>query len=149
MADDFLRIIPTVPTFVPAAAAQAVALAQLRSAFPGADEVGASVEPTVIFVDAGANVERVACPRCANEFAEAWWLAAMDRAAVGGFVDLAVELPCCGGPVSLADLHYAWPQGFARFVLEVRNPGRALAAEQLAQLGAILGCDLRVIRAHV
>lgn len=149
MSDDFLRIIPTVPTFVPEAAARAVALAQLRSTFPGADEVSASVEATVVFVDAGANFETVACPRCAQQLAGAWWLAAMDRAAAGGFVDLAVALPCCGAVASLNDLHYAWPQGFARFVIEIRNPGRALVAGQLAQLGAVLGCELRVIRAHV
>ncbi len=148
MSDDILRIIPTAPTFVPEAAAQAVALAQLRSAFPGADEVTAWVEPAVVFVDAGANFATVACPRCAHGLAGEWWLMAMDRAAANHFVDLTVALPCCGGNASLNDLRYEWPQGFARFAIDIRNPGGELAVDQVARLGDVLGCALRLIRAH-
>ncbi|MBI3968757.1 MAG: hypothetical protein HY329_24235 [Chloroflexi bacterium] len=52
--------------------------------------------------------------------------------------------------MSLNDLTYERQVGFARFILEVVNPGvLRLADEAIAQLEATLGCDLRVIWAHL
>jgi len=73
----------------------------------------------------------------------------MDRASEGRFADLSVVLPCCGVVASLNDLRYEWPAGCARFVLEAMNPGGpALSAAQVAQLEQLVGCPLRLIRAH-
>jgi hypothetical protein len=56
---------------------------------------------------------------------------------------------CCGALVSLNDLIYEWPAGFARFVLEAMNPNvRDIADDELASLAAILGTPLRKIWAR-
>ena len=72
------------------------------------------------------------------------------RAFEAGFATLTVTVPCCGGQVSLNDLRYDWPCGFARFELEAWNPNRdRLTADELAQLAAALGCEVRQILAHI
>ena len=102
----------------------------------------------VEFVDQGGNFEGVYCPVCGADLGE-WWPAAMDRAHAGHFADLAVTAPCCGAALSLNDLRYEWPAGFARFVLEAMNPGVPdLPATTLAELEQRLGAPLRVIWAH-
>src|SRR5438093_1118722 len=53
---------------------------------------------------------------------------------------------------TLNDLRYVWPAGFARFVLQARNPGLQgamdLPAVDRAALEAIVGCRLRTIWAR-
>jgi len=52
--------------------------------------------------------------------------------------------------VSLNDLHYIWPAGFGRFVIEALNPGvRDLQPAEDDQLRQTLGCDLRKIWVHL
>jgi hypothetical protein len=48
----------------------------------------------------------------------------MDASYRSAFEDLAVRTPCCHTDTTLNELDYDWPAGFARFVLEARNPGR-------------------------
>jgi hypothetical protein len=51
--------------------------------------------------------------------------------------------------VSLNELRYDWPAGFARVVLEAMNPDVPdLPATALAELAQRLGAHLRVIWAH-
>ena len=73
----------------------------------------------------------------------------MSRAFESAFVSLTVSVPCCGSTISLNDLHYERPAGFARFVLEARNPNVAdLPEEEIAGLSSILGASLRLIWAR-
>ncbi len=73
----------------------------------------------------------------------------MDDAFKVRFTALAVTTPCCGANVSLNDLNYEWPAGFARFVLEAMNPGVGdLATAEIAALAEIVGSPLRRIWAH-
>jgi hypothetical protein len=74
----------------------------------------------------------------------------MDEASAHGFVALQVIVPCCHIQTTLNDLRYKWPAGFARFIMEVRNPGRseALTEEEIRQLEHLLGCKLRQVLAH-
>ena len=102
----------------------------------------------VRFIDQGSNFEGVYCPACSADL-DQWWKEAMDRAWQTRFANLAAVVPCCGSATSLNDLRYVWPAGFARFVLEAKNPGITdLAHHDLAQLETTLGCRLRRIWAH-
>jgi hypothetical protein len=43
----------------------------------------------------------------------------MDAAERDHFTDLTIVTPCCGTHTTLNDLVYDWPQGFARWRVEV------------------------------
>jgi hypothetical protein len=149
MSDNFLLVIPTSPTMVPSASAQDRAATVLRSLLPGADRVDATVSLEVRFVDQGATFEGVFCPQCQEDLMESWqeW---MEAKALGNFADLNITTPCCGADVSLNDLNYDWPAGFARFVLEAANPGITgwLSESDVAVVEEVLGCTIRQIMAH-
>ena len=121
----------------------------LRSWLPTADLVEADLSNNVQFIDQGGNFERVVCPACGTELPTAAWSDAMDDAFRTDFAQLDIRMPCCGADTSLNDLRYESPAGFARFVLEARNPGiRDLPTEQRARLEDILATPLRMIWAH-
>jgi hypothetical protein len=149
MSDSMLRFIPRQPAYAPPLERRQAAVSRLRDAFSDADDVSARETEEVTFIDAGGNFESVFCPLCNKKLEQEWWLEAMDRAFSTAFEDLAVKLPCCGGSTTLNDLRYEWPQGFARFVLEVANPGVNTISDALvAEVGTIIGCDVRVVWAH-
>jgi hypothetical protein len=149
MSDDFLRLIPADPKFIPSAGAQGAVLQLLRSWLPAAEDITSELREETQFVDPGANLERVECTFCGCNLFD-WWQDAMDEASACGFATLEVVVPCCHTETTLNDLRYEWPAGFARFVAEVRNPGReeALTDEEIRQLEQILGCALRQVLAH-
>lgn len=104
----------------------------------------------VSVVDCGANLERIECLVCQVAIDVEWWADLLEDHFETGFADLAVTVPCCGADVSLNDLRYDWPCGFALFELEAWNPNRDwLTADELAQLAAALGCDVRQVLAHI
>jgi hypothetical protein len=148
MADNILKLIPIDPLFVPDDGAQQTAIDYLSSWLPQADAVGGTASDEVNFVDQGDNWERVICPACGTELDRMVWQELMDAAFQTQFADLTVTMPCCGAVSSLNDLHYEWPAGFARFVLESLNPQTDLDDEQLEQLAQILGCPLHKIWAR-
>ena len=149
MSDYILRLIPTDPQFTPSAGARGAALQLLRSWLPSAESITSELNEEVRFVDPGANFDRVECSFCGADLFD-WWQGAMDKASERGFADLEVVVPCCHTRTTLNDLCYEWPAGFARFVAEVRNPGRgeALTGEEVRQLEQLLGCELRQVLAH-
>src|SRR5205823_5373271 len=103
----------------------------------------------VSFFHPGANWSGVQCPVCGAD-AEPWWSDAMEEAAKSSFSSLQCLARCCGSSVSLDGLRYLWPAGFGSYVLEAMNPNNnGLSAPQLAQLEAILGCELREIPLHI
>ena len=149
MSDNVLRLIPTDPQFVPDDASAERARDHLAELAPNADEVTQNMSEETQFVDPGANLERISCPRCGQNLPMEWWQDRMDDAFKARFTVLAVTTPCCGADVSLNDLNYEWPAGFARFVLEAMNPGVAdLATAEIATLAEIVGSPLRRIWAH-
>ncbi len=115
---------------------------------PLADEVTLVVSPAVEFIDHGGNFERVECSRCGAALKEDWWSDAMDAAYETRFANLLTNVPCCGETVSLNDLRYVMPAGFARFVLTARNPGRGCTSDEILNLEQVVGCKLRVIWAR-
>ncbi len=148
MSDNILKLIPTTPHYKPGATAIQKACDLLSSYFSEAGEISYSLTEEVCFIDQGENWERVLCPACGIELDTAWWQQAMDTAYQTGFTDLSVNLPCCGVVSSLNDLRYELPAGFARFVLEIRNPDGDIGDDELRSLEQILGCGLRKIWAH-
>jgi hypothetical protein len=145
MSDYWIRFIPTEPHHVPDPTRQAAAHEWVQARFPNADDVSTYVSAAVEFVDAGGNFERVLCPLCGAD-CEQWWGSAMESKYDNGFHDLNVRTGCCGRPLSLNDLRYELPAGFARLVLDVRNPdGDDLGDSELRVLEEIAGCSLRRI----
>jgi hypothetical protein len=149
VSTNVLKLIPTDPTYVPETEAQLAAQEILRAALPRDADVQIDIFASTQFVDAGANFRGIFCPHCGQTIPDPWWQQAMDKADASSFCDLETLAPCCGASLSLNDLLYDWPQGFARFALRATNPNvPQLAEEALSQLAAVLGCGLRVIWAH-
>lgn len=164
MSDNWLIFIPTSPSYVPPVGVRDEALELFRSMVTGADEVNALVYDKVFFIPSGENLSTAFCPRCGSELPVEWWKRAMNLA---GGIDpdagenntrdwrisddlssLEVTVPCCGASMSLNDMNYDWPSGFAHFALEALWPPGDLTEEQIARLEAVLGCKLRKIWAH-
>ena len=62
---------------------------------------------------------------------------------------LTTPTPCCSQSTTLNDLDYDWPQGFARWRIEILNPsvGR-LRPEAEQALSDALGHAVRLIYTH-
>lgn len=71
MSTDYLKLIPTSPTFVPNIAARAAAVAELERLLPEGEECRAEVYDHVTFIDQGENIVAIICPYCGkrNEIA--------------------------------------------------------------------------------
>jgi hypothetical protein len=130
MSDNYLRLIPIDPEYVPNRIVQETARERLAGFVPEADEVTVETSDEVRFIHQGANWERVTCPSCKQELEISQWQQLMDEAYTTRLSNLQVKMSCCGSICSLNDLKYEWPAGFARFVLEAANPNSDLTAEQ-------------------
>ncbi len=151
MSENYLKLIPNNPQFVPAEDAQIQVVNLLERLLPYADERSVWVTSEIAFVDPGGNLNAVYCPNCGSELlASGWWQQAMDKAYANRFRDLSVQMPCCGTALSLDNLRYEWPAGFARSWIEIRNPGVIeLTARQIKKIEKAFGCPLRVIWSHI
>ena len=149
MSDNIYRYVATEPAFQPSAAAAKEAETFLRAALRRAESVKARFSEHIEFVDAGENWEGVRCPNCGQDV-EAWWQQVMGPAHESNYELLNFQTACCGSVVSLNELDYVWPVAFASFVVEVFNPDSlGLGADEMSRLGALLGCSMREIRAHI
>jgi hypothetical protein len=145
---NYLRFIPADPDYEPPLAGDQQALQLLASFVPNSTEIVSHRYDTIHFVDAGSNWESVHCSRCEAVLADEAWGYLVDQAYVVQFADLSIRMPCCGTISSLNDLRYGWSVGFARFVLQARDPDADISREQLRLLEDVLGCLLRKIWAH-
>lgn len=142
-----VTVIPPDPQRVPGDSERALAMALLRQRVPSAESLRETLTAETRFVDAGENFHAVFCPACGRHVELDDWQEAMTKAQSGSFERLDASFPCCGATVSLNDLRYDWPQGFARWGVELRNPGMsredfdAVAAE----LERLLGFKPRVV----
>ncbi|HEU5015576.1 MAG TPA: hypothetical protein VFT66_23845 [Roseiflexaceae bacterium] len=149
MSDNFISVIPADPWFLSDVSVHQTALEAIKQYAPNADTIEIFISDRPQFVDCGVNLEKIACPECGMVLNE-WWQTAMEQAAKRHFIDLTVTTPCCGVQTSLNELLYDWPAGFARFVLEARNPNIGLlSVSQIRELQQILGCRVRQILAHI
>ena len=149
MSENFLKIIPEQPVYIPKNEAQVTASRFLKSLVDENCEVQSKVSKEIEFVDAGTNFESISCPICGKEISGEWWSIAMSKAHQSHFSQLEIAVPCCKSRTTLNHLNYNWSQGFARFVLSARNPNISMLDKQsLSKLEQILGCKLRVIWTH-
>lgn len=151
MSEYYYKLIPTIPDYVPDAAAREQARERFASFVIDAQQVHAQVSKHIEFISAMGNFDAVSCPTCGTMLNAEWWTRAMDAAyGESGVVDLRVTVPCCGTATSLNDLHYDFPQGFACFVLSAFEPNISdLEDWQMRELEGLLGCTLRKIWVHV
>jgi hypothetical protein len=149
MSDNWLRFVPADPQYLPSPEAANNARNLLAAFTQHADAVTAKFKESVEFFDPGGNWSGVCCHICGAD-AEPWWQAVMDTAWDTHFSNLTVIASCCGASVSLNELRYVWPAGFARFVLEAMNPNISdLTAAEQGMLQETLGCPLRRIWVHI
>ncbi len=145
MSDNWIKLIPTDQNFLPSADAAEAERTLLAELAPDAEEVTVEFLKEVAFVDSGENWEGVSCPSCSRD-ASTWWADAMDGAAESSFRDLEVAAPCCGATVSLNDLNYEPPNGFASFILSAWNPNlQDIPPAAMSRLVDLLGTQLRRI----
>lgn len=147
MSDYILKLIPTKPAFMPREQTLKELPDVLAKYFPSLD-FNILATDNIRFIDQGANWERVTCPICNNVINDSWWQTEMDKAYANDFTDLEVVLPCCGSMISLNDLNYEWPAGFARFSIEIHNPNENVDAAFIKDLENIIGTNLKRIWAH-
>ena len=146
MADYFLVVIPADPNLELPETAEAVRI-QL-AAFAGTDEARVKDYGKLQFIDAGQNFESIGCPNCGHDFALPDWHAWMDTDWHGedGFHLHRHETPCCGTNLTLNDLIYDRPQGFARWFISARNMGRGpLTSDEVTALEKLAGQKLKAI----
>ncbi len=148
MSDHFIALIPADST----ARLSPEALADLRNALAGicgTDECRAKdFGERLQFIDCGENFEAVFCQACGKEADVAWWGQRMDHAwdEDHGFHMCDFEMPCCGASARLDSLQYQSEQGFARWFVSARAPGRGeLTDDAIARLEATAGIPLHVI----
>ena len=147
MSDTVFKLIPENPSYVPDQESRTKAKEYLATLFPEAEKVVDQVREKIGFIDAGTNLETITCSDCLSMISTEWWQSAMSRAYKDHFANLTINTPCCGATLSLNDLLYHWPVGFARYSLEVRNPGKEVD-DRVNTLEDILGTMLRKIWAH-
>lgn len=129
------------------AAYAAAAVAQALC--PDAAEVLVCRHAQVEFIAPGANLDRISCPACDSPVEIDWWQERMDDASASHFARLDAVVPCCSVTISLNDLQYDWPAAFARFELEIRDPGRGwLSSAEAEQVSIVLGIEVREVLAH-
>lgn len=150
MSVTVLKVIPPDPSLVPDEQARAAALAYLATILPEAADITDVVTPHVEFIDQGGNFEYIRCPACNRLIDESWSSHVMDEVYDRhiGFTNLLVRTPCCGHWLSLNDLDYHWPAGFARYRLDVRDPQGELSDDDMSTLESILHCSLRRVWAR-
>ncbi len=159
MSTHFVTLVPRDPGFVPGPDDQDRGLTLFRRMAPAAEEITLVRHEGVEFFDAGASFEHIACPLCAATLDFGWWSETMTKDYVDvpdataeppGFRLRAYALPCCGKQSRLDELLYRGPQAFGRFGLRARNPDLGLLSnDQIAKLGAALGCAVTAVYTHL
>jgi hypothetical protein len=104
VSENFLRLIPTNPFYLPSSSARQEIQELLTTTFPKAEEIRVIVTEEITFVDPGANLERIVCPKCQTLLPMDWWGQMMDRAYESHFTNLTITVPCCQASTSLNDL---------------------------------------------
>jgi uncharacterized protein YbaR (Trm112 family) len=157
MSDDYIKLIPTDPSYVPPKPLQKEAIRLLEQMLPEGEECEAEVYERLTFIGQGENLSIIVCPSCHknlqftdDETIQEWWHSVDGEEQDQGVEGLMTTMPCCQKRVLFTDLTFDWPAGFAKFELSAMNPNIShdLPPEQVAQREAVLKCKLKQIRAH-
>lgn len=146
MSECFLVVIPADPQTELPDTADAVCAALARIA--GTKDARVKDYGKLQFIDCGSNFQRVGCPACNSNFTREQWHEWMDTDWHGedGFHLHDHTAPCCGTAITVNDLVYDFPQGFARWFIGARdlNHGQ-LNDDELKGLEDIAGIRLKAI----
>lgn len=156
MAEFSILVVPKDRNFIPGPDAVEAAAELMESFYP--DRQHAIDEEdfgSPKLVTARDGWDSLKCPSCGesverwdleeDDDGETWWTlfeAQLDDS--DDAVAEVIEMPCCGAEVKAGDLDLGEGAAFARFVLSIRDPGDdpALAPEQVAAIGKVLGCEV-------
>lgn len=148
MADAYVKIIPINPYACVSESVMGEILNCLKSCVK-ADSIAVHVYENPVFVDCGSNLEEIRCPSCGECVSFEWWVEAMEQAGAQHFAELNVEIPCCGSVISLNELMYHFPCGFACVEFDILNPIEELDMESIKRIEKLLDVPIRVIHAHL
>ena len=73
----------------------------------------------------------------------------MDEVADNSFTALEATTPCCKKQISLNDLNYNFPCGFACCLISIYNPEQIVDDKIIDELQNIYGIGVRIIEAHL
>ena len=102
-----------------------------------------------VFVDCGTNLETISCPQCGAKLDFDWWGNVMDEVADNSFTSLEAETPCCKKQISLNDLNYDFPCGFACCLICIYNPEQIVDDKIINAVQSILGIGISIVEAHL
>ena len=104
----------------------------------------------MIFVDCGANFEKVICPLCDSQIDIEYWQECMDSAYETKFKDLSFKTNCCNKTSDLNSLKYIGNSGFAKSMISVYSADLENDDESriLKNLKDLSGIEFKVIYAH-
>jgi hypothetical protein len=148
MSTNNLVLIPTSPGYTPNNHILKNARLLARRRVTEAGQVSVKLTEEVVFYDPGENFESITCPVCHQAMDDFWWQKKMDRAYQTKFTNLYIRTPCCDSEVSLNELRYHWPAGFARFAIVISEPEHDISLPQLAEVEKVIGCPIRKIWAR-
>jgi len=161
MSDNYLKLIPKDPNFIPDQSTHQDAINLLEELTPDGEEVEAEVYSQLTFIDQGQNLEEIVCPSCSKVLAldpcseedadGEKIIEEIDRQSENNELESGlIKMPCCNNNVKTTDLEFEWPAGFAKFELSSLNPEieRPLSEVAIKSLANILGCELIEIWAH-
>jgi hypothetical protein len=149
MSDDWLIVIPADPLAKPPRDRAQATFALLCALRPGAQDPELLSYETPEFIYCGSNFSNVFCPLCQADLGAWWDIAMREWWESRDHRILSVETPCCRHPISLNDLDFDSPQGFACFAIELMNPGPDLEPEEFRQVESTLGVPVRIIWRHI
>lgn len=147
MSSTILKIIPTDATYLPDKAKQDEAKDFLSKAYRSG-KINFINYDRIEFVDQGENFESVSCNLCGQNLEIEKWHEAMNKAYESQFSNLRFIVPCCNENISLNDLTYYLPAGFAKFIISISDPQKNVEEKDLNELSGLLQTPLKIIWAH-
>lgn len=111
MSDSILKLIPSIPSFIPNSTAQIALMEYLNSIFSNT-KIKISITNNIEFIDCGENFQEVVCPYCKQPLNMEWWGETMSILYEKHFIEAFFELPCCSQTTQIFDLIYKENCGF-------------------------------------
>ena len=147
MSEHLVRLIPRLHTYRTNEASARAAVLALQKCVK-AEEISFFPSGQVEFVDCGSALNHLSCPRCGAAVPRDRGQQKMDEHYKSDhFFVLEEDMPCCSKTVSLNDLRYEAPCGFASLCFTVRDPEEAVGQEAVECLSERFGILFRTVEA--
>ena len=147
MSEHLVRLIPRLHTYRTNEASARAAVLALQKCVK-AEEISFFQSGQVEFFDCGSALNHISCPRGGAAVPLDWWQQKMDEHYKSDhFFVLEEDMPCCSKTVSLNDLRYEAPCGFASLCFTVRDPEEAVGQEAVECLSERFGILFRTVEA--